>query len=116
MEASRVISLNLPFLGVEASHMCHILDNFNHSSHCPLTYVSYSKGICYGNSGIRIFCRQIFRHLKASKSLILVSDPWPGYTFVGRHYGTGLSVAGKLTGLPWPQFPAGPPPVWMGQL
>ncbi|KOS44051.1 hypothetical protein ACN38_g4997, partial [Penicillium nordicum] len=34
-----------------------------------------------GNSGIHIFCRRIFRQIQASILLILVSDPWPGYTF-----------------------------------
>ncbi|KOS40799.1 hypothetical protein ACN38_g8355 [Penicillium nordicum] len=43
-------------------------------------YFTYN-GVCYGNSGIHIFCRQIFRQIKAPILLILVSDPWPGYTF-----------------------------------
>ncbi|KAJ9481103.1 hypothetical protein VN97_g12399 [Penicillium thymicola] len=37
-------------------------------------------GLCYGNSGIHIFCRQIFRQIQAPILPILVSDPWPGYT------------------------------------
>ncbi|KOS38481.1 hypothetical protein ACN38_g10691 [Penicillium nordicum] len=47
--------------------------------------VLYLKSrLCYGNSGIHIFRRQIFRQMQASILLILVSDPRPGYTLAGK--------------------------------
>ncbi|KAJ9489273.1 hypothetical protein VN97_g4019 [Penicillium thymicola] len=33
----------------------------------------YLLRLCYGNSGIHIFCRQIFRHIQASILLVLPS-------------------------------------------
>ncbi|KOS36302.1 hypothetical protein ACN38_g12968 [Penicillium nordicum] len=81
----------------------------SHQFHCPLsilidpdrvirhTLLTKSTVITYGNSDIYIFCRQIFRHMKASMLLILVSDPWPGYTFARVPHRVARGITGNET-------------------
>ncbi|KOS40616.1 hypothetical protein ACN38_g8529 [Penicillium nordicum] len=45
----------------------------SHYTNLDLKYFTYARA--YDNSGIHIFCRQIFRHIQASILLILVSEP-----------------------------------------
>ncbi|KAJ9492668.1 hypothetical protein VN97_g584 [Penicillium thymicola] len=65
--------------------MYHILNNFKTSRPSMDIYRSHRfysppNRVCYGNSGIHIFCRQIFRHNSSIDITNISFQPWPGYT------------------------------------